>query len=262
MPGVFQRRARLSSSPYNKHQDPESRMKRVVQVIIAILFLLDVAIIVIRPIRWPSLCQFKRVPAVHKLRLAPVHHQIPVDVEMVPTPKTRAVPIFGNAFSVLRMALTSTFDTAPLIHLGLLFVLCAVLVSVIIALFRPVLVLRSTGFRVFASVLLHARIVAPVLILLCSVVILPAVVSVARVLILCLRMIIVVLRHGRKGSEKKQKQHDSRNACECSHADLRIEMRRSVPLLRMWSKGRAMLIRNPQIRLYETVFHLGFGAFQ
>lgn len=233
-------------------------MKAVEQVIVAVFFLLDVAIIVIRPIHRPRLCQFKRVSAVNKFRLASVDDQIPVNVETVPTPKARAIPIFGNAFSPLCMALASPFDTPPLINLGLLFVLRAVPVSVIVALLRPTLLLRATSFRVLVSILLRVRIVTPIFVLLSSVIVLLAFIPVARVFILRLRMIVVVLRQGRKGSEKKQKQHDSRNACECSHADLRMKMRRSVPLLRMWSKARAMLIRNPQIRMYETVFHLGF----
>ena len=233
-------------------------MKAVEQVIVAILFLLDVAIVVIRPIRWPRLCQFKRVSAVNKFRLAPVHDQIPINVETVPTPEARAIPIVRNTLSALSMPLMSAFDTAPLINLGVFFVLRAVPVSVIIALLRPGLLLRATSLRVLVSILLRVRIVAPVFVLLSSVIVLLAFIPVPSVFILGLRMIVVVLRQGRKGTEKKQKQHDSRKARECSHADLRIEMRLSVPLLRMWSKARAMLIRNPQIRVYETVFHLAF----
>jgi hypothetical protein len=232
-------------------------MKAVEQVIVAVFFLLDVAIIVIRPIHRPRLCQFKRVSAVNKFRLASVDDQIPVNVETVPTPEARAIPIVRNALSALSMPWMSAFDSA-LVNSGLLFVLRAVPVSVIVALLRPTLLLRATSFRVLVSILLRVRIVTPIFVLLSSVIVLLAFIPVARVFILRLRMIVVVLRQGRKGSEKKQKQHDSRNACECSHADLRMKMRRSVPLLRMWSKARAMLIRNPQIRMYETVFHLGF----
>jgi len=194
-------------------------MKRVDQVVI-VVNVLDVAIVVERPLRRPGIGEFEGVAAVYELGLCLVYDSRALDVKMMFASEAGAEFFLGNALSAML--------ATPLFTCYALFLLATVFRSGLS--FWPRLLLWTCCFRVLTVLLLAGivtRVITVVFIWSFALVVLLGLSSIfVFVLVfrfLVLRMIGPVgafLRKSRRRGQQKQKQQYGSDGGENSHVIL------------------------------------------
>src|SRR3954468_23408592 len=90
----------------NKNDNSDAGMEHVVQEIFTIDFI-DVAVVVVGPIRRPGLCQLPRVATVHHYRLRNIHHLFTLHTEMVLAAEVGTELVIGNASAAITRVLVA-----------------------------------------------------------------------------------------------------------------------------------------------------------